>query len=100
MTVLSIEVSMTHLSRPGRQTSLASRSCWTMLRHWAPSFAGGLSQQVVVAEGSLIRAAAGRPGAALTKPGTSWYCQMGRVRRAWRKGVRDLGSEAADRDSR
>ena len=49
----------------------------------------GLSQQVAVAEGSLIRVAAGRAGAALTKPGRAQYCQMGRVRRAWRKGVRE-----------
>ena len=53
------------------------------------TFAGGLSQQVIVAGGSLNRVAAGRAGAALTKPGRAQYCQMGRARRAWRKGVRE-----------
>ena len=53
------------------------------------TFACGLSQQVAVAEGSLIRVVPGRAGAALTKPGRVQYCQMGRVRRAWRKGVRE-----------
>jgi hypothetical protein len=53
------------------------------------TFVAGLSQQAGVAEGSLIRVVPGRAGAALTKPGRVQYCQMGRVRRAWRKGVRE-----------
>src|SRR5262249_36755283 len=53
------------------------------------TFAAGLSRQGGEAEGSLIRVVPGRAGAALTKPGRIQYCQMGRVRRAWRKGVRE-----------
>src|SRR6266480_2445630 len=48
-----------------------------------------LSQQGGEAGGSLIREAPGRVGAAPDKAGTRQYCQMARVRRAWRRGVRE-----------
>jgi hypothetical protein len=54
-----------------------------------PYCASVLSQQGGEAGGSLIRVAPGRAGAALTKPGRVQHCQMGRARRAWRRGVRE-----------
>jgi hypothetical protein len=53
------------------------------------TFACGLSQQVAVAGDSLIRVVPGRAGAVPTKPGCAQDCQMGRVRRARRRGVRE-----------
>jgi hypothetical protein len=48
-----------------------------------------LSQQVGVAEGSLIRVVPGRVGSGPDKAGTGQYCQMAWVRRARRRGVRE-----------
>ena len=68
----------------------ATRRSEALLFEWRwETFAAVLSQQGGEAGGSLIRVVPGRAGAALTKPGRIQYCQMGRVRRAWRKGVRE-----------
>ena len=51
-----------------RREALCLRASWE-------TFAGGLSQQVAAAEGSLIRVVTGEVGAALAKPGRVQYCQ-------------------------
>jgi hypothetical protein len=74
---------------PGRNGSREAPCCSRRGARTGMRAGHRLSQQVSVAEGSLIRVVPGRAGAALTKPGRGHYCQMVRVRRAWRKGVRE-----------
>jgi hypothetical protein len=66
------------VTKSDREIICAVRRCWFERRLEAAAFR--LSQQVVGAEGSLIRVVPGRVGAALTKPGrasTARWCGSG-----------------------